>query len=1097
MSNSTLASNSPQSDVMQLEHEAKVYVAPPSFSQQRLWLMDQLNPASPVYALPAVFRLKGNLNILALERALNEILRRHEILRTTFGFVNGELAQIIAPSMRLELAPGDVHAMPETQREAYVSKLINKEIRRPFNLGEGPLIRASLLRVEAADHVLILNVHHMVADAWSFGILAKQLTALYAAYVENKPSPLAPLTLQFADFSIWEKSYMQGERLQTQLSYWQEQLGGNLPILELPADRPRPPRQTFNGALMPIELSPSLTDGLKALSRRQQASPFMTLLAAFKVLLHRYTGQSNLLVAAPVANRSHEDLESLIGFFVNLVVFRTDVSDDPSFSEYLNRVREVTSSAYAHKEVPFEKLVQELRPERDLSHNPLVQIMFAFHFAPIGLELAGLECELLPVDNGAAKFDLYLESWETDGCIRGRIEYNTDLFDSDRIARMASHFKTLLAGIVANPEQRLSELPLLPDAERRQVLIEWNKTERLFPQDCGIHDLFEAQVERSPEATALICGRERLSYMQLKIQAERLAGYLRLAGVGPETLVGVCLDRSPALMATLLAVLKVGAAYVPLDPAYPKERIKYILNDACAPWLVTQRKFAELFKSVEARAIFIDDQTNAEFDSRTQVLNAGAYEATGHMSQGLGSAARELAYVLYTSGSTGRPKGVAIEHRSVVNLIYWAKEIFTTQELAGVLAGTSMCFDLSVFEMFVPLSWGGTVILAENALQLPQLPAARQVTMVNTVPSAITELLRMKGLPQSVRVVNLAGEPLAPQLVDQLYAQGASIVKVYDLYGPTEDSVYSTVALRRRHGPAIIGRPLANKRVYILDQNRHPVPVGVPGELFIGGAGLAREYLHQPDLTAEKFIKDPFQPEDPSSRLYRTGDLARYSSDGNIEFLGRTDRQVKLRGFRIELGEIESVMTQHPAISDLVVVVQGETPDDQQLVAYMVLKEGQAPTASELHQFASVELPPYMVPSAFMALKAMPLTPNGKVDRAALACSESMRLDPGSVFAAPLSVTQKRLTEIWSEALGLEQIGIHDNFFDLGGHSLTAMRVANRLSQEFGDDFSMTVLFESPTIAELAETIENRERKGTIRINGGELILALGAAACF
>jgi amino acid adenylation domain-containing protein len=1069
MTTSTLDSASPENDAPQAEIEREMYIAPPSFSQQRLWMMHQLDPASPVYVLPAAFHIKGNLNIAALEKALNEILHRHEVLRTTFSFENGELMQLIAPSMELHLKRIDLQQIPKMEMEPEIDRLIHLEMRLPFNLGEGPLVRATLLQLSVEQYVLVLNLNHMVADGMSCGLMARELEKLYAAFSNGQLSPLPPLPLQYADYTIWERRCMQGTLLKSQLAYWKEQLGGAPPVLDLPADRPRPTRQTFNGALLPIELSLPLTNALKALSRREQASLFMTLLAAYKVLFYRYTGQADMLVGAPVANRSQEELEPMIGFFVNLLIFRTSLSANQSFRACLQQVRDVTSAAYTHKDLPFEKLVEELRPERDPSYHPIFQVLFALHAAPIDLDLIDLKCETIPVDNGAAKFDVYFELWETDGCVRGRIEYNTDLFDRSRIVRMAGHFKALLEGIVANPEQLISELPLLTEPERHQVLSKWNNTERAFPQDQCIHQLFEAQVARTPGAIAVISGQQNLSYAELNSRADRLAKQLRSWGVRPETLVGVCLERSPILLTALLAILKAGGAYVPLDPDYPKDRLQFVLQDAQAPLLLTHPEFADLFVLPDMQVVCLDKQTGEVLkapESMFQVSDTNS-ETETH------SAPNQLAYVLYTSGSTGRPKGVLIEHRSVMNLIGWARELYTPEELAGVLASTSVCFDLSIFEIFVPLSCGGKVILAENALELPRLATASEVTLINTVPSAIAELLRIRGLPSSVRTVNLAGEPLTPQLVDEIYRTQPGVQKVYDLYGPTEDTVYSTIALRQPGAPATIGRPLPNKQVYILDEQRQPVPIGVPGEIFIGGSGLARGYLHLAQLTSEKFVAHPFSA-DPGARLYRTGDLATFLPNGNIEFIGRTDHQVKLRGFRIELGEIETVLTGYPAIKEAVVMLQGETSDTKQLVAYLAFDPGHAITKNELHLFAKERLPDYMVPSTFLTLDALPRTPNGKIDRKALSTSNAGRLDPGQEFVSPLTSIQTQLAAIWESVLEIPQVGIHDNFFHLGGHSVLAMRVSSRMCQTFNLEISMVAIFTAPTIAELAEMIEEQ-----------------------
>ncbi len=1033
---------------------------PLSFAQQRLWFLDQLEPGNSTYNIYAAVRLRGPLNVAALEQSLNEILRRHEALRTTFATVEGQPIQMISSPEPFTLSIADLRQFPETEREPEARRLATEEARRPFDLARGPLLRTTLLRLSEEDHILLLTMHHIISDGWSRGVLYRELSALYEAFSAGKPSPLPEPPIQYADFAVWQRQWLQGKTLEVQLSYWKKQLEGAPSVLEVPTDRPRPAVQTFRGARQSLVLSKSLTEAVKALSRQEGATLFMTLLAAFKTLLHRYTGQDDIIVGSPIAGRNRPEVEGLIGFFVNTLVLRTDLSGNPSFRELLSRVREIALEAYAHQDLPFEKLVEELQPERNLSHSPLFQVMFVLQNTPgQALELPDLKLNPMEVDNDTAKFDLTLSVVEGTEGLQGTFEYNTDLLDAVTVKRMVGHLRTLLEGTVANPEQRIEALPLLTEAERHQLLVEWNDTQANYPKDLCIHQLFEAQVERTPEAVAVVSEEQQLTYRELNTRANQLAHYLRKRGVGPDVLVGICVERSLEMVIGLLGILKAGGAYVPLDPAYPKERLVFMLEDTQAPAMLTQQQLVEKLPEHGAKVVCLDSDWEAIAGENDKNPSSGVM-------------ANNQAYVIYTSGSTGRPKGVAIEHRSAVALSYWASEVFSSEDLSGVLASTSLCFDLSVFELFVPLSQGGRVILAENALQLPTLSTADEVTLVNTVPSVIAELLKMNGVPPSVRTINLAGEPLKVSLVDQIYQQ-TTVQQVFDLYGPSEDTTYSTFALRRPGAPATIGRPIANTGVYILDPHLQPVPIGVPGEIYIGGVSLARGYLNRPELTAKLFIPNPFNDE-AGARLYKTGDLARYLPDGNIQFLGRIDHQVKIRGFRIELGEIEAVLGQHPAVQETVVVAREDIPGDKRLVAYLVIKQGPVPTFNELRSFLKEKLPEYMVPSAFMFLDALPLTPNGKVDRRALPAPDRVRPELERAFVASRTPIEEMLAGIWVEVLGLEQVGIHDNFFELGGHSLLTVRLFTQIEKTFGKKLPLAALFQAPTIEQLASVLHQK-----------------------
>jgi amino acid adenylation domain-containing protein len=1018
--------------------------------------------------MPAAFLLSGQLDVAALEQSLNEIIKRHEALRTVFVSLRGrsQPAQKIAAAQSLKLALEDLRALPECEREAEARRLVVEESQRPFDLAAGPLIRAGLIRLGEQDFVLWATTHHIVSDGWSVGVMLHELAALYKAYSGGGASPLADLPIQYADFAIWQRGWLAGDALAAELSFWKEKLGGELSPLQLPTDRPRPAVQTYRGASQSLELSRTLTGALKALGRAERATLFMMLAAALNALLYRYTGQNDIVIGTPVASRNHVELEKLIGFFVNTLVLRTDLEGDPSFFELIERVRKESLLAFSHQDAPFEKIVEALQPERMLSQSPIFQVAFILQNTPVQeLKMEDLTLTRWELESNTAKFDLTFSMEEVGDRLVGSVEYNTDLFDHSTIGRMIGHFQVLLEGIVESPESRLSELPLLTEAEQHQLLREWNDTTRGYCQGLCVHELFEAQVERTPDAAAVVFGNERVSYRELNERANRLASYLRGRGVGPEICVGLCLERSPAMVTAMLGVLKAGGAYVPLDPAYPKERLTYMLEDSQAAVLLTERRLLDRFELSLATPVCVDAEQEKIADERAENLTGGAV-------------AQNLAYVIYTSGSTGKPKGVAIEHRSTVTMLRWAGEVLPHENYAGVLASTSICFDLSVYELFVPLSVGGTVILAENALQLPALPAAEEVTLINTVPSAMAELVRINGVPGSVRVVNLAGEPLQGTLVERVYGL-ATVEQVFNLYGPSEDTTYSTyTAIERRaaHSPTI-GRPVSDTQVYLLDRHLRPVPVGVTGELYLAGAGLARCYFNRPGQTAERFISNPFSGE-PGARMYRTGDLARYLPDGQIDFLGRGDRQIKLRGFRIELGEIEESLYKHPDVRDAVVVVYADASRNQRLVAYVVTREDRCPDAGQLRGFIKQSLPDYMVPASFVFLDAMPLTPNRKVNRHALPAPDVTRTETKEALTTARTPTEEALAAIWSEILGIGRIGVDENFFELGGHSLLATQVISRVQEVLGAELPVLSLFESPTIASLAEVVEQKQVEG-------------------
>ncbi|MEG3890353.1 amino acid adenylation domain-containing protein [Microcoleus sp. Z1_A1] len=1067
---------------------------PLSFAQQRLWFFDQFEAGKSFYNLPGAIRLKGKLNVAVLEQTFNEIVNRHEALRSTFTEVQGQPVQVIAPPVsRLLLPVIDLREVPQSDREAAVKQLSAKEAQQPFDLERGPLLGTSLLQLSEEEYVLLLTMHHIVSDGWSIGVLARELAAIYEALSAGNQPQLPELPVQYADFAIWQRNWLWGEVLQTQLAYWKQQLEGAPPLLELPADRPRPPIQTSNGATQSLLLSQELTAALKNLSQGEDVTLFMTLLAAFKALLYRYTGRTDLLVGSPIANRNRAEIEGLIGVFVNTLVLRTDVSGDPTFRELLQRVREVTLGAYAHQDLPFEKLVEELQPDRSLSYNPVFQVMFQLQNNPMPpLDLPGLTLSLLDVETNTTQFDLSLDLEELGERLQASVEYSTDLFDRATITRMLGHLQTLLEGIVPNPEQRLWSLPLLTAVEKQQLL-EWNNTFAQYPQDKCIHQLFEEAVSRSPDAVAVVFEGEELSYRELNARANQLARHLRSLGVEPEVLVGICVERSPLMVIGLLGVLKAGGAYVPLDPNYPKERLAFMLEDSSVQVLLAQEKLLEKLPPHSARVVCLD---------------SGWEEIAFYSSENPRSGVKpeNLAYVIYTSGSTGKPKGVLIEHRSLVNYTTAAIAEYGIEKRDRVLQFASISFDASAEEMYPCLTSGATLVLrTDSMLDSAGVFWEKCRTWKLTVlslPTAywheLTALLSQETLvlAPSLRLTIIGGEKALPERLKTWIERVGQQVRLVNTYGPTEATVVATICELSAADATLrelpIGRPIGNVQTYILDCNGQPVPTGIPGELHVGGAGLARGYLNRPELTAEKFIPSPFSNE-PGSRLYKTGDLTRYRPDGNIEYVSRIDNQVKIRGFRIELAEIEAALSQHPAVLESAVLVWFEANARKRLVAYLVpdarlgAGTGAPPlqlSSSELRQFLQERLPEYMVPSAFVLLESLPLTNNGKVDRKALPAPDRDRPELEEAFATPSTAIEKILAEIWAQVLGLEQVGIDDNFFELGGDSILSIQVISQANRA-GLRLTPKQLFQHQTIAQLAAVADTT---GTQQLEQGLII---------
>lgn len=1031
--------------------------------QERLWFLDQLGQGGSPYNLPQAWRLRGHLEVAALERSFGEIIRRHEALRTTIAVEDGLPLQVIAPWAGSILSVADLEALPKNEREARVRQLMSDEARRPFDLARGPLMRAILYRLEECEHILLVVVHHIIFDGWSWGLLIRELSTSYDAFARNLTPVLPELPIQYADYAHWQRERLQNQALQVQLEYWKRQLAGSPPLLQMPLDHPRPPVQTFRGANHRVELPGPLSDALISLSRREGSSLFMTMLAAFNVFVHRHAAVDDVVVGVPIANRTRLETESLIGLFINTLVMRTDLSGNPSFRGLVGRVREVALAAYAHQELPFERLVEELHPERDLSFNPLFQVMFDFQNAPRrSLTLTGIESVPLGIETDSSMFDLTLYLEEDAQGIVTRFEYNTDLFTRGTIERMAARFLALLEGVAADPECRIADLPILPEAERHRVVVEWNRTRADYPSDACIHGLFEAQAERTPDATAVVCGSRRLTYRELNGRANQLAHRLIQHGVGPEVLVGVCVERSPEMLVTVLAVLKAGGAYVPLDPAFPAARLSQILEDAGVKVLVTQPEVRTRLPSMGGPVLHVDDPCTAR-ESRE---NPGSAVTPDN-----------LAYVMFTSGSTGRPKGVQVEHRAVVNLLESMGRApgLTAEDV--LVAVTTLSFDIAGLELYLPLARGARVVVAGrddvvDGRRLAELLDSSGATVMQATPATWRMLLDSGWKGRKGMKILCGGEALPPELAAELLPLCSSL---WNMYGPTETTIWSTTCrMLAAGGPVSIGAPIANTQVYVLDAGMRPVPIGVAGELYIGGDGLARGYLNRPDLTSEKFVPNPFS-EGNGSRLYRTGDQCRWRDDGTLEHLGRLDTQVKVRGYRIELGDIEATLGGHPSVKECAAVVKNGAAGGSRLVAYAVCHPGQSPQPAELRQHLQERLPEYMVPWAIMILAQMPLTPNGKVDRRALPEPSGTSAESGTPYLAPRDQLEMQIVAVWQKVLKVRPIGVRDNFFDLGGHSLLAATLFAQLERRLGRKIPLATIFQAPTIEQLADIVRQKD----------------------
>jgi amino acid adenylation domain-containing protein len=1045
-------------------------MAPVSFSQRRLWLLHQFEPGDPSYNVPAAVQIDGSLKVEALQKSLREIARRHESLRTRFKTLQGEPQQLIEEEIRLELVTRDLTAVPLEERKNHADDLAREEGRRPFNLGRGPLIRAILLRLDEEEHMLLLTMHHIISDGWSAGVLVKELTTLYVAFSAGRPSPLPELAIQYADFSEWQLEWLSPEMLEPQLEYWKAQLAGVAP-LDLPATYRRPTVMSHAGAKIFFQLGNSVSDQLRELGLREGATLYMVLLAAFQTLLYRYSGQPDIAVGTPVAGRKRPETEELIGLFVNTLVMRTQFSEGWSFIELLKQVKETTLQAFSHQDVPFEKLVEVLMPQRDLSRTPLFQVMFVLQNAPSAeLKVGGTRLRLLNFDTAVSKFDLTLTLAEAGGDVGGNFEYNTDLFDEAAVQRTIEHFRILLRGIAEDPSQQIAMLPLLSGGERQELLLEWNKTEAHYPLQKTLIEFIEEQVLRTPEATAVSSGEEKLNYRELNRRANQLGHYLIKLGAGPEVRVGICMERSLEMVVGLLGILKAGGAYVPLDPAYPVDRLAYMVEDARAGIILTQEKLAEGLTTYPGILVKVDAE----------------WQRIGTESQGNPPARvvpENMMYMIYTSGSTGRPKGAMNIYRGVVNRLLWIQESFHLGEQDRVLQKTPFSFDVSVGEFFWPLMVGAELVMArpgghQDVEYLGELIQQRGITSVHFVPSMLNVFLESPAVQKcgSLRLVMCSGEALSADVAKKCLERVGAELR--NLYGPTEASVEVTFwkcTEEELAKGASIGKPIKNIQAYVLDAVMEPVPVGIAGELYLGGVGLARGYWNRPDLTAERFIPDPFSPRN-GDRLYRTGDWVRWKADGNLEYIGRRDDQIKIRGFRIELGEIERALCNCEGVKQALVVAREDRSGDKRLVAYLV--QSQETDRSRLRDELKRVLPEYMVPSAFVSLDALPLTPNGKINRQALPAPTRHDETNLAEFVAPRTPLEEQLAKIWADVLGIEQVGINDNFFEIGGHSLLATQAGARIADACRVELPLRRLFEAPTIAQLAIVVEQLQAGG-------------------
>jgi len=1037
---------------------ARFNAFPLSFAQRRMWFLHRMDPASAVYNVPAAVRVSGALDAEALRRALDEVVRRHEVLRGSYTQVEGEPVQVTAPAAPLDLPVEDLSALPAEARDAESMRIANGEARAPFDLARGGLLRARLVRLAADDHLLLVTAHHIVTDGWSVSLMFRELAALYQAFAAGRPSPLPELALQYADFAAWQREHLRGERMDRLAEHWTRRMEGAPALLELPTDRPRPPEATFAGRMLRFELPAALVPELHALARRESASLFMVLTAAFSAVLARWSGQEQVVVGTPVANRGRAETEGMIGLFVNTLAIRADLSGGPTLRELLKRVRDAALEAFAHQELPFEKLVELLKTRRSLGHHPVFQVMLALQNTGDAPEIGGMRLEPLRLDAAGARFDLSLSVRERDGGIAGVAEYATDLFDGTTVERLIDHLRIVLEAMAADPDTRVDEVELLRGGERERVLRGFNRTTAPAPDAPSLHALFERAADAWPRAAAGTDGAESLTYAEVEAQANRLAHHLRALGVGPESRVGVCVERGPRALAALLGVLKAGGAYVPLDPSYPADRLRWMLEECGRGVIVAGAAVADRLPEHAGRLVLLEDPA------------IGARPAE-RPAPAPGAGPDSLAYVIYTSGSTGRPKGVLVPHGCAVGLVAQSLPRLDVRPGDRVAQTASLNFDLSVLQIFAALAGGAAAcfIPAEtlaSPAELVETLRARGTTHVMATP-AVLEMIPADSLP-GVRTICSGGDRCPPEVAARL----APRRRFLNAYGPTETTIYATAWAGGpdENGELPIGGPVANLRAYVVDSALRPVPVAIPGELLVGGAGVTRGYHSRPALTAERYVPDAWSGE-PGARLYRTGDRARWRPDGALEFLGRVDHQIKIRGFRIEPGEIEFALREHPDVRDALVVARADG-GEKRLAGYVIAAGGAAPDPGALRAWLRQRLPEYMVPAAWCVMDGFPLGSSGKVDRSALPAPEGVRA-AASESVPPRTEAERKVAAVWAEVLGVEAVGAHDGFFDLGGHSLLLVKVQARLREAFGVPVPITHLFRYLTVSALAAALDS------------------------
>ena len=1039
---------------------------PLSYSQQRLWFLDQLEPNTALYNISPVLRLKGKLNIDALEKSFNEIIRRHEVLRTTFDKDGETPVQVIAPELHIKI---EADTSGAAIKEEEINRLALEESQRTFNLSSGPLLRVKLVRVADDDHILILTKHHIISDNWSTGLMVHEMIRLYSAFSQGQPSPLPELAVQYADFAHWQRKWLTGKTLENQAAYWREQLSDAPPVLDMPLDKQRPAYQTYNGSYKTFVLNSATQNALNRLSRQQEATLFMTTLTAFQVLLMRWSGQEDICIGSPIANRNRKETEAMLGFFINTLVLREHIAGHLSFNELLKNTKKMTLDAYAHQDIPFETLVEELKPERDMSHSPFFQAMFVMNNARVEkLELPGLALSLLEIDNKTTKFDLILNITESDEGLLCKVEYNTDLFFPETIDRLIEQYRILLDGIIQNPETAISRLPLLSEAERQTLIKDWSRCEQSVTAEALLPALFEQQAEKSAEAAALKFKNAIYSYSELNSRANQLARYLSKRGLKRGQIAGVCAERSAEMLIAFLAVLKTGAVYLPLDPAYPQERLQYMLSDSKASFLITEKDLKNKLFAETAQTVLLD--SDREAISKEETANISVSIEAG-----------DTAYIIYTSGSTGQPKGVEVQHGPFAAHCVDMSRHYHLNGDDNVLQFAALNFDASLEQILPPLISGATLVMRDSEIwdsrTFSQNIAKYDLTVINPPTAYWAQLAadwvtEPELLPENrIRLVIVGGDVLRPEALNNWHQTPLKNVRLLNAYGPTEAIITSStfeVPVGFSGSKVPVGKPRANRFFYILDKLQNPVPLGVPGELYIGGSALAKGYLGQEALTAERFIPNPFVS-DPQARMYKTGDRVRFLNDGNLEFLGRVDFQVKIRGFRIELGEIESLLDGYDSVNESVVTAMDDVQGNKRLVAYYTAKEDIS--SAELRTFLEERLPDYMIPSVFLYQKEMPLDPSGKINRRLLPAPDFSKVQVETEYVAPRTETEEKLVNMVKEILKIDRAGVKDSFFDLGGHSMMATQVVSRIREEFDVEISLRTLFEKPTVEGIALSI--------------------------